>query len=151
METNPEATSSEPALRTVHEICTAAIEVLRATNDGDDLDSRDLKLTECAVNGFLNPEGVRCFADLLARVRAGYERPWLHGIENLTQDIEGYVFWRRIQVEHYSFRDFERERTAAHDLGDVCRALETANIVVTGRSVLDYCIQRRVNATKKAS
>lgn len=34
-----------------------AIEILSATNDGDDLDPRHLKLLECAVNGLLTDHG----------------------------------------------------------------------------------------------
>ena len=47
----------------------AAIEILRATNDGDDLNSGNLKLLERAVNGHLNWRGVSDFYRLLDIVR----------------------------------------------------------------------------------
>lgn len=52
-----------------------ALEILRATNDGDDLDPQHLKLVEMAVNGFLNEKGQQAFKELLALVRAGYSKP----------------------------------------------------------------------------
>ena len=52
-----------------------AIEILQATNDGDDLAPEDLKLLEIAVNGFLNEAGEVAFAALVGKVREGYQRP----------------------------------------------------------------------------
>jgi len=53
----------------------AAIEIITATNDGDDLAPHHLKLVENAVNGFLNEKGQQAFEDLLANVRNGYTIP----------------------------------------------------------------------------
>lgn len=50
----------------------AAIEILKATSDGDDLIPRHLQLLENAVNGFLDEKGVLEFNQLLGTVRAGY-------------------------------------------------------------------------------
>lgn len=51
------------------------LEILRATKDGDDLSTRDLKLTELAANGRLSPEGEIALDRLLENVRGGYRRP----------------------------------------------------------------------------
>jgi len=53
----------------------AALEIIIATNDGDDLAPQHLKLVEMAVNGFLNDKGQQAFEDLLANVRSGYTPP----------------------------------------------------------------------------
>jgi hypothetical protein len=53
----------------------AALEIITATNDGDDLAPHHLKLVEMAVNGFLNDTGQQAFEELLATVRAGYTKP----------------------------------------------------------------------------
>lgn len=55
---------------------------------------------------------------------------------NLTQDAEGYVYWKGRQVEHYSYRsgesgDNERERTAALELTRRCKHIETLGLNVT--------------------
>jgi Protein of unknown function (DUF3768) len=49
-----------------------AVEILQATNDGDDLISRHLQLLEDAVNGFLDDDGINKFKELYETVRAGY-------------------------------------------------------------------------------
>lgn len=53
----------------------AALEIIAATNDGNDLAPRHLKLLENAVNGFLNEKGQLAFEQLLANVRSGYSKP----------------------------------------------------------------------------
>lgn len=51
-----------------------AIEILRATNDGNELSPHHLKLVELAVNGFLNEAGTAAFEDLYGNATkpAGY-------------------------------------------------------------------------------
>jgi hypothetical protein len=46
------------------QIANKAIEILRATNDGDDLTSKELALLELAVNQRLNPLGLTIFEKL---------------------------------------------------------------------------------------
>lgn len=104
-----------------------AIEMLRATRDGETLAPVDLKLLEMAVNGFLNEAGDVAFCDLYARVSSGeYCPPWFHGIEHLTRNHEGYVFWKGFEVEHYSGTSVYSEdgRQAAIELARRCRHLE---------------------------
>lgn len=114
-----------------------ALEILRTTNDGNDLARVDLSVLQSAVNGWLSEQGEIYFVDLYRRVSSGtYRKPWLHGVENLTKDHEGYVYWRDIEVEHYSFRDAKREKEAAEELGDRCRYMEMMNFPVTTTSVI---------------
>lgn len=109
------------------ERCQMATEILRMTNDGDKLDARDLNLLEGAVNGFLNEEGYKKFRELHAQVVEGnYTRPWLHGIEHLTIDQEGYVYWKGQHVEHYDipWAYGEKAKIQAEELARRCRILE---------------------------
>lgn len=113
-----------------------ASEIIRRTNDGDQLAPQDLYLVECAVNGRLNDCGMATFADLYANVTkpGGYTRPWFHGIEHLTKDHAGYVYWKGRRVEHYSFygKDaHEREKEAAHRLARACLDCEARGLPVT--------------------
>lgn len=110
--------------------CDQAIEILRATCDGEDLSPEHLKLLETAVNGWLSEASEVAFAELYANVQRGYVRPWYHGIEHLTKDHEGYVYWKGIQVEHYDFRDYDEAGKAAQELASRCRQLETAGVPV---------------------
>src|ERR1700730_18467361 len=93
---------------------TETIEVLRATHDGEDLSPPHLYLVQLAVNGNLSDEGKVTWAALVASVRAGtYKKPWHMGVEHLTKDHQGYIYWRDVNVEHYSFYDddgCQRER-----------------------------------------
>jgi len=58
-------------------ICDKAVEILRATSDGDALDPRDLKLVEMAVNDDLNELGIAAFERLYAAATSpeGYHKP----------------------------------------------------------------------------
>jgi hypothetical protein len=76
--------------------------ILQHTSDGDDLAPQHLKLVEIAVNYGLSEEGVKVFAELYENVRAGYTPPWFHGIQGLTIDTEGFVYWKEQRVEHYT-------------------------------------------------
>ena len=90
--------------------------ILRATNDGNDLSGEDLWLVQEMCDHGLNEAGEVAFYDLAARVERGYVKPWLHGVEHLTKDHVGYVYWRGVRVEHYSYEDAEREAAAARRL-----------------------------------
>jgi len=111
------------------------IEVLRATHDGDDLAPRDLYLVQLAVNGDLSADGEVAWSALVEKVRVGYVKPWHFDVENLTKDHEGYVYWRGVNVEHYSHRDADAERAAAKELGAACRFVEIHGGVVDGATV----------------
>lgn len=113
-------------------ITETACAILRATHDGDDLDPRDLWLVQEMCNHGLNEAGEVAFYELADRVAKGYAKPWFHGIQHLTRDHEGYVYWRGVRVEHYSYSDHMREREAATRLADACLQLEADGGVVRG-------------------
>lgn len=118
-----------------------AIEVLQLTNDGDDLAPQDLALLQSAVNGHLTEAGLIAFDQLHERCKAGsYQRPFLFGIEPLTQDLDGYVYYKQFRVEHYSFSSdpalTERLRQDAIQLVRACRQLEEMNITPSISKVL---------------
>lgn len=109
--------------------CDMAIQILRMTDDGDKLDARDLKLLENAVNGFLNEVGYEHFTKLYTQVIKGnYSLPWFHGIEHLTIDQEGYVYWKDQHVEHYDipWAYGEEAGKQAKELERRCKLLEVA-------------------------
>jgi hypothetical protein len=120
--------------------CEMAIAVLQETHDGEDLDPAHLWLVQEWVNDHLNEKGEATFRELHAQVTAGkYQKPWLHGVEHLTRDHQGYVFWKCVEVEHYSFSGkgaYEREKTSAEELGRRCRILESKGIQPTCKSAI---------------
>lgn len=121
--------------RSITEIACA---ILRATNDGNDLSGQDLWLVQEMCNSGLNEAGEVAFYELAARVERGYVKPWFCGIENLTKDHQGYVYWRGVQVEHYSPMDPVKEADSASRLADACLTVEQRGHVVTGwGSVVD--------------
>lgn len=103
-----------------------AIEILQKTDDGDDLAPEHLSLLQSAVNGWLTPEGELAFVQLYRSVQQGYVKPWFHGIENLTNDNVGYLYWKGQRVEHYDlpWACSEEAKKSAGDLADRCRQLE---------------------------
>lgn len=109
-----------------------AIAILRSTRDGEDLDPIDLALLQLVVNAGpdqMTEAAEAAFSDLERRVREGYRKPWLAGIEHLTRDHEGYVYWKGQEVEHWSGSlgpggDAAKQRVEAEKLARRCLALE---------------------------
>lgn len=120
------------------------IEILQHTNDGNHLAPEHLYLVQAMTD--TNAYGVSAsaevfFDELHRRVMNGsydHTKVWFRGIENLTRDHEGYVYWRGISVEHYSFSadDKDSEYAAAKQLVQRCLDLEAKNIPVNGSTVL---------------
>ncbi len=106
-----------------------ALEILQETHDGTDLAPEHLYLLQCAANSSGFPD---CFSEaaevayyeLYASVKKGYTKPWYQGIENMTRDHEGYIYWKGVRVEHYSFHDANEASKAAHDLERQCKLIE---------------------------
>lgn len=61
---------------------------------------------------------------------------WFHGVEHLTKDSTGYVYWRGKHVEHFSHRDFEEEAKEAKNLASRCLALESAGLEPSSRTTV---------------
>lgn len=77
--------------------------ILQRTNDGNDLSPQHLKLLELGVNGHLNEAGSAAVDKLYESVVAGtYTKPYHFGVEFMTYDHEGYIYFKDQQVEHYS-------------------------------------------------
>ncbi|MDR2559197.1 MAG: hypothetical protein LBC86_06610 [Oscillospiraceae bacterium] len=119
--------------------CDMACEILKLTHDGDDLEPMDLKLTESAVNGFLNKYGKTKFGELYKNVTDGvYAKPYLNGIEPFTRDHEGYIFYKGIHVEHYSsnYAYTERAKSNLIELKRRCEFLERNDVAVSSVNVI---------------
>lgn len=116
--------------------------IIQNTADGDDLSGADLRLTEQAVNGQLSPRGEEALERLYQSVKAGeYSRTRdgsCHGIPYLAIRSNGYVYWKDVCIEHYSYRDKNEERKAAVALAERCFSLESRRLPVTSRSVSPY-------------
>ena len=104
----------------------SALEILRATRDGDELAPEHLALLQGAVNGHLNEKGEAAFQQLVENVQSGYKPPWFHGMEHLTIDHEGYVSWRGKRVEHFEpdYAYTEKAKQEAEELAERCCQLE---------------------------
>lgn len=110
--------------------------ILQQTEDGDELAPHELKLVEIAANGDLSEVGEVALYELYSRIQSGtYSKPWHFGVEGITKDHEGYIYWRNKRIEHYSFCDSERERLATQELGRLCKMLEDQGLEVTWRNL----------------
>lgn len=118
----------------MNSMCKKTVEILRLTNDGSDLSPDDLFLSQGAINNNLTAVGIQAFNALHQQVVSGqYRRPWLHGIEHLTIDNEGVVYWKGQQVEHYciGMAFSQKGKEAAEDLALRCRHLERLDVAVS--------------------
>lgn len=117
-----------------------AIQILQHTHDGNLLSMEDLALLETVVNSGLNaltPQGQEYWNELHNKAINGrYTLPWLHEQENLTKDQEGYVYWKGIRIEHYTFKDYAKEAVAARELARVCLTVEARNLPMSWASCL---------------
>ena len=125
---------------TIHTTNDEAIQILQGSNDGNDLSSSDLALVEAVVNygkPALSKKGVEHWESLLNAIKTGtYQRQWLYGVENVTKDPQGNVFWRQLNIEHYSgFDSPEAEKLATINFGASCRWLEANGIEVSLRNL----------------
>ena len=113
--------------------CDMACEILRVTRDGDDLEPFHLGLVQEACNGGLNEAGEIAFYELHTLALAGYKKPWFHGIEHMTIDHIGYVYWKGQHVEHYTlgWHRSREARQAASELSSRCRELEEKRLPVS--------------------
>jgi len=121
-----------------------SISILEHSNDGDDLAGSDLALVQGAVNGELSTRGEVVLYQLNHRVVEGtYEIPAFCGVDNLTRNNEGFVFWKGKQIEHYDHDHWaqpgwEKEmQKDAEELGRVCQYLDDNGIKVTFNNYLD--------------
>jgi hypothetical protein len=111
--------------------CDKAIAILQATSDGNQLAPCDLSLVESAVNGFLTAEGIEAFNKLHKTVAAGeYKQHWFHGIENMTIDDVGFIYWKGAIVEHYEhpWAYSKEAKESAQELKRRCEILESKGI-----------------------
>ena len=119
--------------------CELAIDILRATNDGNDLAPEHLKLLEIAVNCPLGVKALQSFRRLHREVTSGtYARPWLQGVEHLTRDHNGYVSWKGLRVDHWSgnLPHTEKGKDAALELARRCEIIESRGEVPDTTSVI---------------
>ena len=123
---------SKKTIRDTNSLVDTAILILKSTKDGDELEPMHFWLVTLAVNGQLSEAGAVALRELAANVAGGYKAPWLHGHENLLKDHKGFVYWRGVQVEHYTFSSVERERDAAAKLALMCQRIEKAGGRVNG-------------------
>jgi len=118
--------------------CDKACTILLKTKDGDDLSPEHLYLLQEMVNGHLNELGEQEFEKLYQAALVGYVKPWFHGIEHLTLDLEGYVLWKGKAVEHYDspWRWSEAAKVQAEEVVRRCLILEATDIIPTIGNVI---------------
>lgn len=115
-----------------------AQKILQKTKDGNELSPEHLYLLQETINGNINEKGEVAFYELYKNALNGYKKPWFHGIENMTTDHEGYVYWKGIPIEHYSFQSRERETMAAKELAKDIQTMESRGIKINNTNLSRY-------------
>lgn len=115
-----------------------AIAILGGTHDGNDLSILELKLCELAANNCLSEKGQVVLDELYEAVSSGQyhkrDQAWHFGVVGLTKAASGYIAWKGITIEHYTFQDVEKEHAAAIELGKRCQMLEAKGFPVCSRT-----------------
>ncbi len=117
-----------------------ALEILEHTNDGNDLLPAHLSLLEMAVNDQLNEKGIEMFNGIHKQVIDGkYKQPYLQGVEFMTHDHEGYVYFKGQHLEHFSsFYTYTLEAK------DYLERLQSRSLFIEGKG-LDVCFSNVMN------
>lgn len=111
--------------------------ILKNTNDGEKLSSRHLSLIQLVVNNLCNEFGLNELHRVYEMVEQNNYNDWFYGIENLTKDHQGYVYWRGKHIDHFSYRNaHEEEKIAAENLAKQCRHLELIGVEIDIGSVI---------------
>ena len=121
-----------------------SIEILERTRDGNDLEPSHLSLVQAAVNNHLTARGVEAFHQLYDAVTSGqYAKPWLAGVEHVTRDHQGYVYWKSNRIEHFTFSVMTEDqlRATTRRLAERCRHIEALGLPVCGRSYFNDWLQ----------
>ncbi len=126
-------------MENLEKTCEKAITIISLTHDGNDLSPSHLHLTECAVNGMLNDHGWQAFDSLYDTVLNGqYSQPWLQGIEHITVDHEGYIYYKGHCVEHYDYPYDPSNKDDLEGLAERCRHLEQLGIKLNTMNAVWY-------------
>jgi len=121
-----------------------SIEILERTRDGNDLEPSHLSLVQAAVNNHLTARGVEAFHQLYDTVTSGqYAKPWLAGVEHVTRDHQGYVYWKGSRIEHFTFSVIEEDQLkhTTQRLAERCRHIEALGLPVCGHSYFNDWLQ----------
>ena len=121
-----------------------SIEILERTRDGNDLEPFHLSLVQAAVNNHLTARGVEAFHQLYDSVTSGqYAKPWLAGVEHVTRDHQGYIYWKGSRIEHFTFSVMEEDQLkhTTQRLAERCRHIEALGLPVCGHSYFNDWLQ----------
>lgn len=110
------------------------IQIIETTSDGKDLSPRHLKLTEDAANGFLDSDGLKELNRVYEMVKNNQYIDWFHGIEHMTQTHEGYVKWKGVAVDNYTFKDWDTEVATVRQLYSRCLHIESLGLKPSTRN-----------------
>jgi hypothetical protein len=137
-------------------ICDMSCEILRATNDGSRLAPKHLYLLQLVINGDASEYGMKEFEKLHEQVMAGtYSKDvvWHMGVEHVTKDHEGYIYYKGHHVEHFSHYNGRDELIATIQLAQTCELLESKgvelNTVTAVWKVEDYLTKQELEECEK--
>ena len=109
--------------------------ILAKTHDGEDLAPEHLSLVERICNtAVLSEDDEKQVLDLYAQVESNkYQKPFLHGIEHITMDHEGNIYYKGKMVENYrpSYAHSEEGKRELLKLASDCKTLENQGAEVS--------------------
>ena len=114
-----------------------SLDILRQTSDGNQLSAGDLSLVQAAVNDCLTDHGKERFRVLHKQVVSGtYTKPFLCGIAHVTRNHQNYIFWKGIQIEHFSTHAMKEGELEActRSFAKTCEHIEKLGLAVDCRS-----------------
>ena len=131
----------------LHKRCEMAIEIIKATEDGDLLSPQELFLTQEALNNNLNDLGMQEFRELHKAIKDDtfipFNKRWFHGIEHMTADTAEaggglWINWKGHNVEHYDqpWAWSKEGKEEALEVAERCKHLESIGIPTNTTTVI---------------
>lgn len=121
--------------------------ILLSTNDGDDLSPFHLRMIELVINNgekILNEDGLVEWNKLYNDCKnKQYTKPFHFGVEHMTKDHTGFIYFKGIQVEHFSHSSGEDELKDTQELADWCMDQEKQGLKISAGKAMFRGVQKR--------
>lgn len=128
------------------------LDILEKTNDGNDLGPDDLSFIQSCVNAFQSvdsgeyPKALEALTQLYTEVKAGTYKPaWFCDVEYMTQDHEGYIYFKGQHVEHftnYAYPSYEKMKLDCQNLQHACLVFEKQGRDINSWAIIFYICER---------
>jgi len=114
------------------------IRILELTENGINLSLSQFQMLEFISKNAktLDLKQQQDFDELYQKVLNNDYKEFFHGIENVTQNSEGYVYWKGVPIDEFYHINKNKEKKSAQDLARRCNQIESKGKKVSALTYL---------------